>query len=396
VYDFSNLVSNIGQQVTTAGLTDKEGIVVITPVETCDIIDVKFDAVSWNFMQGNVRIINETQDWEYGTNVRARTAAPAEPYQDPPEDNMGNGNVYRNFVWDYYAAVDPSTCDDGPCPAGKLFKDFDQVGTNTGSDLVLISFGDYGLCGDDSSSNSCCSDNPRSFNSICEGDDDDDEPKVVQNNNDGASFGSPGTYNPAAAPTSTFGPFGIFDANEVGESCPAIQGCFRRIGIDFGIPSTDDIEPTPPIPTCDFIDGEPNCANPLCKQFVGCENFAEGSDPGICEDGLDNDGEDGTDCADFGCDGFVIDEESGAQCEAGGETSCADGFDNDNNTFIDCDDPNCVLTPVCESGTDSGGGGCTVAAGPVTSGSSAANFLLPLLPLAGVFAVRRIIRRRRK
>jgi len=377
VYDFSNIVSNGGQVVSSGGLSEKEGIVTITPVETCDPGVPKFDAVSWNFMQGNVRIINETQDWEYGANVRARTAAPPEPYFNKFVTPIPD----RNFVWDFYDAIDPSTCvsgdddddDDENCPAGKLFKDFDQVGTNIGADLVLISFGDKGLCGTMDTGDSDCGSGKA-----------------------GGTFGTPGVYSPSAAPTSTFGPFAIFDANEVVESCPAVQGCFLRIGIDAGIPSTDDVTPLPPIPTCDFDEeGEPNCANPLCKQETGCENFTD-PEAGLCSDGIDNDEVDGTDCADFGCDGFVIDEESGAQCEAGGETSCADGFDNDNNGFIDCDDLNCVLTPVCESGTGGGSGGCTVAAGPVTSGSSAANFLLPLLPLAGVFAVRRIIRRRRK
>jgi len=392
IYDFSNIVSNIGQNVSSGGLSGREGIVVITPVETCDIGDPKFDAVSWNFMQGNVRIINETQDWEYGTNVRARTAAPAEPYHMVVQPNVpALGTIARNFVWDYYTAVSPSTCTGSgvSCPATKLFKDFDQVGTNTGSDLVLISFGDYGLCGDNDTSDSFCVTNGTDKAGLT-----------------GGAFGVPSVYNPAAAPTSTFGQFAIFDANEVGESCPAVQGCFLRIGIDAGIPSTDDVEPTPPVPTCDFIDGEPNCANPLCKQETGCENFTD-PEAGLCSDGIDNDGVDGTDCADFGCDGFLIPEGDGAQCEAGGETSCDDGVDNDNNQLIDCGegnilpaDPNCVAIGACDEpdtdGGSSGSGGCTVAAGPVTSGSSAANFLLPLLPLAGVFAVRRIIRRRRK
>jgi len=380
VYDFSNIVSNGGQLVSSGGLSGREGIVTITPVETCDIGDPKFDAVSWNFMQGNVRIINETQDWEYGTNVRARTASPAEPYFGNPVITID-----RNFVWDYYSAVNPNSCGGFRCPASKLFKDFNQVGTNTGADLVLISFGDKGLCGNAGMGDSDCD--------------------TGTGNKAGGLFGTPGVYSPMAAPTSTFGQFAIFDANEVPESCPPVQGCFIRIGIDEGIPSTDDVEPTPPVPTCEFIDGEPNCADPLCKQFVGCENFAEGSPEGLCSDGIDNDEVDGTDCADFGCDGFLIPEGDGAQCEAGGETSCDDGIDNDNNGLIDCGegdilaaDPNCVEIGACDGpSTDgTGSGGCTVAAGPVTSGSSAANFLLPLLPLAGVFAVRRIIRRRRK
>ena len=391
VYDFSNIVSNVGQNVSSGGLANREGIVVITPVETCDIGEVVFDAVSWNFLQGNVRIINETQDWEYGTNVRARTAAPAEPYQTPQADPAGN--IFRNFVWDYYTAVNPNDCTPaGPgaenCPAGKLFKDFDQVGTNTGSDLVLISFGDYGLCGDSPTANSNCADG-----------------KATQA---GGAFGSDGSYSPGAAPVSTFGPMGIYDADENPLSCPAIQGCFLRIGIDAGIPSTDDVIPVPPPAEC-LIDPETgfpvDCSDPLCKPLDGCENPNFPPDGSLCTDGEDNDGVDGTDCADFGCDGFVVDSGTNIQCESSGETSCADEFDNDNNGFTDCGllggvaDPNCVLIGACgtpdDGGSSGGDGGCTVAAGPVTNGSSAANFLLPLLPLAGVFAARRIIRRRK-
>ena len=118
VYNFADLVSNLGQNVSDGGLAGREGIVVVTPVETCDIIGTFFDAVSWNFLQGNARIINEGQDWEYGTNVRARTAAPAQPYQAAPPSTL------RNFVWDYYSAVNPNGCDGENCAATQLFKRF--------------------------------------------------------------------------------------------------------------------------------------------------------------------------------------------------------------------------------------------------------------------------------
>ena len=390
VYDFSNIVSNLGQLVSSGGLAGREGIALITPVETCDIGGPEFTAVSWNFLQGNARIINTGQDWEYGTNVRARTAAPPEPYDttDP---------VTRNFVYDFYVAVAPSTCEEGMpltgCPAGRLFKDFDQVGTNTGSDAVLMSFADRGLCGDSPTSPSGCT-SGKDVNGVF---------------GVPGPFGTPGTYQPGPmlVPPSQYGPFAIYDENEVVESCPPVTGCFLRVGIDAGIPSTDDVIPVPPPPMCE-LDPETglpiDCSDPLCKPLDGCENPNFPPDGSLCTDGIDNDEVDGTDCADFGCDGFVVDSGTGVQCESSGETSCADEFDNDNNGFTDCGllggdpDPNCVAIGACgEPDTGGGGsGGCTVAAGPVTSGSSAANFLLPLLPLAGVFAARRIIRRRRK
>ena len=388
VYDFNNIVSNNGQNVSSGGLQGREGIVTITPVETCDIGEPRFTAVPWNWMVGTVRIVNTAEGWEYGTNTRVRIAEPTEAYFN------GNvpvvGTVQRNYVYDYYTAISQSIqnglCLEGQnenCPAEKLFKDFNTVGENAGSDLVLISFGDFGLCGTGAGAGNTCGDGKANGN-----------------------IGTPGVYTPGplSSPT-TFGPFGIYDANEIPESCPAIPGCFLRIGIDEGIPSTDDIEPTPPVPTCPFIDGQPDCSDPLCKPLEGCENPTAPGQEDFCTDTIDNDLVDGTDCADFGCDGFVVDSETNVQCQSSGETSCDDEFDNDNNGFTDCGllgglpDPNCVVIGACgepDDGGSGGSGGCTVAAGPATSGSSAANFLLPLLPLVGVFAARRIIRRRRK
>ena len=384
VYDMSNLVSNAGQTINVGNLAEREGIIVITPVETCNIAAPStFDAVSWNFMQGNARIINEAGDWEYGTNIRARTAAPAEPYFFPPAEQ-----VDRNFVWDYYSAVNPNGCDGENCAATALFKDFNSIGTNPGSDLVLMSFADLGLCGDSPTSPSDCD--------------------LMGGDKGLGQFGGLNGVGAYAAspivPATQFGPFAIFDDAENPESCPPVSGCFLRIGIDEGIPSTDDVTPLPPTPTCPFIEGEPDCSDPLCKTTeAGCENTDVEGQEGFCSDGIDNDGVDGTDCEDFGCDGSIGMSETGAICQTGAETICDDGFDNDANGFVDCGvidadpDPNCVAIGAC-GGTDDGGdgdGGCTVAAGPVSGGTAAANILLALLPLAGVFAVRRIIRRRK-
>ena len=381
VYDFSNMVSNVGQVINVGNLAEREGIVVITPVETCAIAaPPRFDAVSWNFLQGNVRIINEGTDWEYGTNVRARTASPAQPRHD-------DGSGRRNFVYDYYSAVQGPNCAGPTCTATSLFKDFNSVGENPGSDLVLMSFGDFGLCGSTPTGNSFCA-NGKADQLM-------------------GALGTPGIYSagPLAAATQ-FGPFAIFDDAENPESCPQVFGCFLRIGVDEGIPSTDDVIPVPPPAEC-LIDPETgfpvDCSDPLCKPLDGCENPNFPPDGSLCTDGIDNDEVDGIDCADFGCDGFIVNSETGVECESSGEISCTDEFDNDNNGFTDCGllggdpDPNCVAIGACGTSTDgdSGDGGCTVAAGPVSGTSSAANFLLPLLPLAGVFAVRRMIRRRK-
>jgi len=167
----------------------------------------------------------------------------------------------------------------------------------------------------------------------------------------------------------------------------------------FGTPPTE----------CTQIPEE--CGNPVCKQLPGCENPG-GVDPdgvNFCEDGVDNDGVDGTDCADIGCDGFLPDTSvmptitqgiGIGPCEPTGETSCADGFDNDNNGEIDCGigeipaDTNCIAIGACgDDDDDDDSGGCNLAAGSVATGTAAANFLLPLLPLAGAYALRRIRRR---
>ena len=167
--------------------------------------------------------------------------------------------------------------------------------------------------------------------------------------------------------------------------------------------------PIPIVPPDECTNLPAECGNPVCKPLPGCEN-PDGVDPdgvNFCQDGVDNDGVNGTDCQDFGCDGFVaITSEEGdptGPCESAGETSCADEFDNDANGFVDCGllggepDPNCVAIGACgdDDDDDDDGGNCSLA-GPVATGTAAANFLLPLLPLAGAYALRRIRRRNNK
>jgi len=58
----------------------------------------------------------------------------------------------------------------------------------------------------------------------------------------------------------------------------------------------------------------------------------------ICNDTIDNDGDELVDCADPDCSASEI-------CT--GETSCDDGLDNDENGFKDCNDLNCSEAPNC-------------------------------------------------
>jgi len=87
------------------------------------------------------------------------------------------------------------------------------------------------------------------------------------------------------------------------------------------------------------------------------ENIFESEEPmeeliEICDDGIDNDGINGTDCADIFCDGTIVDTGGGSfECEPGGETSCVDGFDNDQNGTMDCADLGCDGSII-----DTGGG----------------------------------------
>lgn len=72
-------------------------------------------------------------------------------------------------------------------------------------------------------------------------------------------------------------------------------------------------------------------------------------DPEVCDDGIDNDGDGDTDCADSDCSGDPV-----CQPEPDPEV-CDDGIDNDGDGDTDCADADCAGDPVC----DVGGGGPT-------------------------------------
>jgi hypothetical protein len=64
----------------------------------------------------------------------------------------------------------------------------------------------------------------------------------------------------------------------------------------------------------------------------------------ICDDGIDNDNDGDTDCADSDCVGET--GMLGETCEQP-ESSCDDGFDNDGDNVKDCVDPDCAEDPAC-------------------------------------------------
>ncbi|HEU4758983.1 MAG TPA: MopE-related protein, partial [Dehalococcoidia bacterium] len=79
------------------------------------------------------------------------------------------------------------------------------------------------------------------------------------------------------------------------------------------------------------------CALPLRCEDGGCSIPTET----ICNDNIDNDGDNATDCADSDCVGQSCG--TGCVCKNFGksETACNDGQDNDNDTATDCADTDC-------------------------------------------------------
>jgi hypothetical protein len=100
--------------------------------------------------------------------------------------------------------------------------------------------------------------------------------------------------------------------------------------------------PKPPAPEIDCADGIDNdadgttdCADTDCAAVAGCEILE--NEIGKCADGFDNDADGLSDCADLtDCandDDCIDDNETG---------KCSDGADNDQDGVRDCDDPDCA------------------------------------------------------
>ena len=103
-----------------------------------------------------------------------------------------------------------------------------------------------------------------------------------------------------------------------------------------------------------------------------CYGFTagEGVDPEVCDDGVDNDGDGDTDCADARCLGYAVCPElcdDGVDYDGNGDTDCLhsvcqgepagpaegarnchDGQDNDLDGDIDCADADCEGDPSCD------------------------------------------------
>ncbi len=85
-------------------------------------------------------------------------------------------------------------------------------------------------------------------------------------------------------------------------------------------------------------DGLTDCADARCQ---GPQGVCAAAPETACADGVDNDADGRPDCADFDCVGILA-------CEPAGEASCGDGFDNDGDGALDCLDLDCSGAPECD------------------------------------------------
>jgi hypothetical protein len=97
-----------------------------------------------------------------------------------------------------------------------------------------------------------------------------------------------------------------------------------------------------------FISGSITCSAACTFEVTAC--IAE-----VCNDGLDNNNNNLTDCQDPVC-------ASDPLCASGVETFCEDFTDNDGDSLVDCEDPTaCQTLPACTPGNTSTGGTCATA-----------------------------------
>lgn len=94
-------------------------------------------------------------------------------------------------------------------------------------------------------------------------------------------------------------------------------------------------------------DGFTDCADQDCEEAPACTTvnnlnnvFNNVTNPELCNNGIDDDLDGMIDCDDDDCQGAQ-------NCVGGDETDCGDGFDDDGNGLVDCQDPDCEQNPIC-------------------------------------------------
>ena len=218
VYDFGNLINNLGQDIPDANIQGDEGFVVISAVDFCPNPNT---AISFNALEGQLSVIDSTLDTDYGTNLWTRLAVVFNDGGAIAETGTSLDGVNAGYLG---PDVDPIFATD------LLFQNFAVLGAGpAGADLVLINFEDF--------------------------------------------YGPP--YDPV--PFDEFYTPGIYDEFENFVSCGEQFSCgFLRLGIDDVIVNSDDLAPVVPTPTptptpaC-FVDDD-------CAINESCE----GAVPGAC------------------------------------------------------------------------------------------------------------------
>ena len=198
VYDLGALVANTGANIPDVPV-GTEGFFVATAVNEC--IDTgNRDAICYNHLNGNLRMIGlDSREIDYGTNVDVRQGV----FFETRDGGVCEGfESFLDLDGEELALETKIPGEDDPNPdLAHMFSTISQVGV-PGSDLVLISVNDSYL----------------------------PQPYSV----------TPGLaiYSPT-----------IYNDKEEGVSCTPFSACFVRLGLNAGIPNSDDFAPPTPTPT---------------------------------------------------------------------------------------------------------------------------------------------------
>jgi hypothetical protein len=120
-----------------------------------------------------------------------------------------------------------------------------------------------------------------------------------------------------------------------------------------------------------------DCNDPDCTADPACAPVAE-----ICNNGSDDDGDGAIDCQDTDCT-------ADPACAPNAEI-CNNGTDDDGDGNVDCNDPDCAAASVCVNGELGGGGGCSLRADSMGTQNSILAFVFPGLGLMGLILRKRI------